>query len=225
MSFRPSVFSRSKFFSSRYFRLFETRRLPLMGLVAGFGFSLAMQGVALAAPLDPTGLWYTTGEDSIIKITPCLANNTTFCGTLVWLREPLEDGKPKVDHENPDKAKRTQPMIGIQLLSDLAAEKDLWRGKAYNPEDGRTYNITFKVLPAKGHEKDKTPGDSAEIEGCILRILCKTDGFTRAHSIPGQADATTSAPASPHPVPSATAPKPSATAPATAPKPAKPPAH
>jgi len=204
MLFRPS--------SESFFNAFFSSPFPLAGVwkrvLAGVSISLAMQGIALAAPIDPTGLWYTTGEDSIIKIAPCqppVAGTatapgaaTTYCGTLVWLKEPLEDGKPKVDHENPDKSKRTIPMIGIQLLTELTADKNHWRGKAYNPEDGKTYDITFQVLPAKGHEKEKLPGDSAEIEGCILKILCKTDGFTRAHSIPGQPDAVAT-PAAPKP--------------------------
>ncbi|MEJ0095820.1 MAG: DUF2147 domain-containing protein [Methylocella sp.] len=136
----------------------------------------ALATPAAATPDDPSGLWFTKNNGSIIKIAPCAA---FYCGALVWLKEPNDpDGKPRSDKYNEDPAKRGQPMIGIELLIDLAPEKDHWRGKAYNPEDGKTYDITFKTIT------DKTPGDKAEIEGCILKILCKTDVFTRTQAIP-----------------------------------------
>ncbi len=133
-------------------------------------------GVAAAAPDSPAGLWFTQNEKSIIKIAPC---GEDFCGTLIWLKEPTgPDGKPKSDTQNEDAAKRGKPLIGLEILKDLSADDDRWRGKAYNPEDGKTYDITFKVVANKAN------GDRAEIEGCILKILCKTDVFTRAQAVP-----------------------------------------
>jgi uncharacterized protein (DUF2147 family) len=142
-------------------------------------FILLYSSQAWPAPTDPAGLWSTKDDESIIKIAPC---GTNYCGTLVWLKEPNEpNGKPKLDHYNKDKTKRTRPMVGIDLLLDLAADGDHWRGKAYNPEDGETYDITFKV---DAGSKGPGPGDKAEIEGCLMRILCKTENFTRAPAIP-----------------------------------------
>ena len=69
-------------------------------------------------------------------------------------------------------------MIGLQILSNLTADQDHWRGKAYNPQDGKTYDITFKVIP------DRAAGDKAEIEGCVLKFLCKTDVFTKTQTMP-----------------------------------------
>ncbi len=130
----------------------------------------------LAAPEGPSGLWFTKNDGSIIKIAPC---GEFYCGALVWLKEQNgADGKPRADKYNEDTAKRGRPLLGIELLIDLTADNDHWRGKAYNPEDGKTYDITFKVIP------DKAAGDKAEIEGCILKILCKTDVFTKTQSVP-----------------------------------------
>ncbi len=171
--FPPSRFERSR------------RRIDLASAMAAIALSFAcassnaapaLATPAAATPDDPSGLWFTKNNGSIIKIAPCAA---FYCGALVWLKEPNDpDGKPRSDKYNEDPAKRGQPMIGIELLIDLAPEKDHWRGKAYNPEDGKTYDITFKTIT------DKTPGDKAEIEGCILKILCKTDVFTRTQAIP-----------------------------------------
>jgi uncharacterized protein (DUF2147 family) len=132
---------------------------------------------ALAAPNDPSGLWSTKDDESIIEIAPCGEN---YCGTLVWLKEPSEnDGTQKADRLNEDETLRGRPLIGIVLLVDLEPEKTKWRGKAYNPDDGKTYEITFKPGPSKA------PGEKAEIEGCILKILCQSETFTRVETIPG----------------------------------------
>ncbi len=142
------------------------------------GFPLEGASAALAAPIDPSGLWSTKDDESIIKIAPC---DKFYCGTLVWLKEPNDaHGKPKLDDQNTDAAKRSRPMLGMEILSNMAAEKDHWRGTAYNADDGKFYDITFKVTTTK------TPNDTGEIEGCILKILCKTEIFNRAPSIPGQ---------------------------------------
>jgi uncharacterized protein (DUF2147 family) len=126
---------------------------------------------AMAAPEDPAGLWLTKGGGSIIKIAPC---GKFMCGALIWLKEPVDAaGKPKSDTLNEDAAKRGRPMIGIGILLDLEPEKDHWRGKAYNPKDGKTYDITFKAFAEK-----------AEVEGCMMKILCQTDTFIRTQSVP-----------------------------------------
>lgn len=153
--------------------------IPLASRLAGAAAVLAMTAsMAVAAPADPSGLWFTKGDLSIIRIGPCGAH---LCGKLVWLKEPKNaDGSPKLDRNNKDSAKQTRPMLGLDLLTDFAAEDDHWVGHAYNPEDGRTYDITFKVDDPKG----KPVGDTAEIRGCVLRYLCKSETFKRANEIP-----------------------------------------
>ncbi|VFU07207.1 conserved exported protein of unknown function [Methylocella tundrae] len=152
--------------------------LPATASLA-LAIAAAMSSPASAAPEPPTGLWFTKNDGSIIKIAPCGAD---YCGTLIWLKEPNGfDGKPRIDKYNEDPAKRGRSLVGIEILIDLAADNDRWRGKAYNPEDGKTYDITFKVVP------DKMTGDKAEIEGCILKILCKTDVFTKTQAVPKDA--------------------------------------
>jgi uncharacterized protein (DUF2147 family) len=158
---------------------------------------------ASTLPLDPSGYWSTKDDESIIRISPCVTPAATtpaaatppaptppaaapagtssapYCGTLVWLKEPLEKGVPKTDTENPDKEKRSRPLIGLELLTELSADKDHWKGKAYNADDGKIYDITFKVIP------DKVKGDTGEITGCVLRILCMSETFTKVQSVPG----------------------------------------
>jgi uncharacterized protein (DUF2147 family) len=155
----------------------RTCRSKLIPAGAGALVALCLSiSAASAAPDSPAGLWFTQNEGSIIKIAPCGEN---FCGTLIWLKEPDGlDGKPKSDTLNEDSSKRGKPLIGLEILKNLSADNDRWRGTAYNPENGKTYDITFKVVP------DEAAGDKAEIEGCVLKILCKTDVFTKTQAVP-----------------------------------------
>lgn len=155
----------------------SSARRRFVGLAAAAVLAGWILPPAAHAKDDPSGLWLTNGGGSIIKIAPCGKN---LCGALVWLKEPTDAaGKPKIDRLNEDPSKRSRPMIGIGILIDLEPQSDHWRGKAYNPKDGKTYDITFKIS-----------GDKAEVEGCVMKILCATDSFTRAQSIPKPVAAT-----------------------------------
>lgn len=160
-------------------RLFHGSRRTRQGkaFIAAAALFMQCQGVSLGAaiPDSPAGLWFTQNRESIMKIEPCGGN---FCGTLIWLKEPDgPDGAPKSDRLNEDMSKRGKPMIGLEILQNLSAADDRWRGKAYNPEDGKTYEVTFKVV----HDK---AGDKAEVEGCVLKVLCQTNVFTKTQVAP-----------------------------------------
>ncbi len=132
---------------------------------------------ASADPISPEGFWYTKGNESIIKFQPC---KQSFCGTVVWLKDPLDaNGAPFTDLKNPDTTKRTKPMIGLEIFNGLSPVDDHWKGKAYNADDGKTYDITFTV------KTDKEPNDKADVRGCILGFLCGTETFTRTAEVPG----------------------------------------
>ena len=153
--------------------------LAAAGLTAALVFGVAGQARA-DEPVTPSGIWYTDGQESIIKVHNCGADQSTYCGTMVWLKEPTEaDGSPKIDKLNKDPAKKNKPLIGLDILLNMKADDDHWTGKAYNPEDGKLYDITFKV------KTDKEENDQADLRGCILRYLCKTETFNRAKEVPG----------------------------------------
>jgi uncharacterized protein (DUF2147 family) len=169
--------------------MFQTVRSCFAALPA-FAFSI-QAGVGVAAlvgtpglshaedakPIPPDGIWYDGKSSAIIKFQPC---KTGYCGTVVWLKEPTTaDGSPMVDTANPDPAKRKRPIIGLEIFSGMVPEEDHWKGKAYNADDGKTYDITFTV------KTDKEPNDKADVRGCVLRILCGTETFSRAPEVPG----------------------------------------
>jgi len=87
-----------------------------------------------------------TGDESS-QIQIFKATNGKYYGKIVWLKEPNENGKPKVDDENPDKALQNKPILGLQLLKGFIFEEksDEWKdGSIYDPESGKTYNCFIK---------------------------------------------------------------------------------
>ena len=162
-------------------RLTSRRRGAIAAAALAAALVSGSSGYARADdPTSPTGIWYTDGAESIIKVHSCADDPATFCGTLVWLKVPTEaDGSAKVDKLNKDPAKRNKPMIGLDILLGMKSDDDHWAGKAYNPEDGKFYDITFKV------KSDKEENDQADLRGCLLKFLCKTETFNRAKEVPG----------------------------------------
>jgi len=60
------------------------------------------------------GKWYNTEKDAQVEI---IKESGKYSGKIVWLAEPIENGKPKVDKNNSDKSKRTRPIMGMKLLN------------------------------------------------------------------------------------------------------------
>lgn len=155
------------------------RCVAVAALVTGFGLaSFGPIGVAHAAAIPPDGIWYDKDQSAIIKFHPCTDVASNYCGTIVWLKDPMDaDGSPKVDTLNKDPAKKGKPMIGLDVFTRMVEDDDHWKGKAYNAEDGKTYDVTVAL---------KTPnGDVADVRGCLLGFLCRTEQFKRAAQVPG----------------------------------------
>ena len=93
------------------------------------------------------GTWATDGDKSHVEIAPC---GLKFCGSIVRLKEPLDDdGKLKHDANNPNKILRDRSIIGLPLLANFVASTagNVWEdGTIYNPEDGKTYSCTLTLL-------------------------------------------------------------------------------
>ena len=85
------------------------------------------------------GLWRTADSKACVEISRC---GTKYCGTIVWLKEPLKDGKPAVDDKNPDETKRARPVLGLVIVRDFVYDGDnVWTdGKVYDPESGNDYS-------------------------------------------------------------------------------------
>ena len=132
--------------------------------------ALAAFALLLAAPVhaaEPAGTWLAAEGKSQVRVSKCGAN---LCGSVVWLKSPNDEGgKPKLDIHNADPGLRARPILGVPVLLSMAPEGDLWRGRIYNAEDGKTYAATFKLSGER----------AAVVQGCVAAVFCKTQTWTR----------------------------------------------
>jgi uncharacterized protein (DUF2147 family) len=113
-------------------------------------FSLALLAALYAeeprASSDPVfGFWLIENQRSVIEIAPC---GDRVCGTIVWMKEPLDDGgDPKSDHQNTDNKLHGRPLCGMELISGLRkSSPGAWLdGSIYSPKDGQTYSASLKL--------------------------------------------------------------------------------
>lgn len=144
--------------------------LPILNRAA---LALAFLGLPLAGSAlagNPEGIWTMSDGKVTVKVDDCSGK---LCARIVGLKEPISkiDGKPKVDRENPDPAKRGRPLMGLPILIDMKpAGEDLWQGAIYNPDDGKTYSATVRQT-----------GDKMKVKGCVAGIFCKTNTFLRSN--------------------------------------------
>jgi uncharacterized protein (DUF2147 family) len=104
------------------------------------------------------GTWITEEGTSAVDITK---SGGTYIGKISWLEEPNENGKPKVDDENPDPELAKRPIMGLPLVMDFVydSKKERWiEGSIYDPDNGKTYDCfawfedeDFDVLYLKGY--------------------------------------------------------------------------
>jgi len=135
------------------------------GPVASLFVVLALL-VAAATPAtaDPSGTWLTQSGDTKVHIARC---SNSYCGTIVWQKTPSNDTK------NPDPAKRSRPLVGVQMIHGMTASgANQWSGQLYNPQDGKTY--TGK-LSLEG-------GDRMKLSGCVMGgLFCKSQTWTKSN--------------------------------------------
>jgi len=111
---------------------------------------LVKQNIAAQVKSDDiVGTWLTPGKEPA-KILIYKSGEKYF-GKIVWLKYPEENGKPRLDNNNPDKARRNNQIIGLVILKGFQFDGvDEWEdGKIYDPENGKTYSCYLSL-------KDKT---------------------------------------------------------------------
>jgi uncharacterized protein (DUF2147 family) len=144
-------------------------RLSILGLAA-----LMLAGLIPGAAAQQTppvaGRWLVEDRKGVIEIYPCADK---ICGKLAWLSEPNnDDGKPKLDRNNPDPALRQQPLCGLTMLHNFRqVEPNRWgEGLIYNPENGKTYHATMTL-----------DGNLLKLRGYVgIPLFGETQTWTRA---------------------------------------------
>lgn len=105
--------------------------------------------VRLAGAQNPAdrilGTYITDEKDAKVEV---YKKNGKYYGKICWLKTPYsEDGKPILDKNNPNKALRSRPVMGLIFLSDFVYSKGEWiNGKIYAPKEGMNVNGRLKFL-------------------------------------------------------------------------------
>ena len=113
-------------------------------LIAGV---LSVAALCLAANGDDIlGVWNNEEKDAKIEIFKC---KNRYCGRIVFAKEPnypagSTEGTPgslRLDHNNPDSAKRSRLIIGLQIVNDFtfAGDSVYKDGTVYDPKNGKAY--------------------------------------------------------------------------------------
>ena len=149
-----------------------------LGLAVGPAAAQEAQGAQGAQPRQeqlqaPYGVWMPEDEGSKVEIYSC---GDAMCGRVTWMLEEFdEDGNILTDIYNPNPALRSAPVLGLVIMTDIRPTEDegVWRGRVYNPQDGRTYDFWLTV-------KSDT---RITIQGCgLYNLVCQTHTWDRVDS-------------------------------------------
>ena len=98
----------------------------------------------LAAEFGPDsvlGTWLVGKEDAKVIIYKC---DEKICGKIVWLKTP-ED----LDTKNPNPAKRSEKVLGMNILWGFTFSQGQWvGGRIYDPDSGKTYRCKMWLKSA-----------------------------------------------------------------------------
>ncbi|WP_026605692.1 DUF2147 domain-containing protein [Methylocapsa acidiphila] len=132
------------------------RRLILSAIAfAAFGAGLAKA--------DPIGEWRVADGNATVQIRKC---GGAYCGFVATTRTA-----PGRDEKNPDPAKRSRSVLGIEVLINLRpAGNNLWTGTTYNAEDGQFYSAKVSLQSER----------ALQIQGCVPNsTLCGSETWVR----------------------------------------------
>ncbi|MFD1033914.1 DUF2147 domain-containing protein [Sphingomonas hankookensis] len=115
--------------------------------------------VPASAATPIAGRYLTEDGAGVIEVGRC---GNRVCGRLVRILKS-EPNAPKTDVNNSDPALRSRPILGMPILSNFADAGSDWRGRIYDPRNGKTYKSIVS----------RQPNGSLKVQGCIA-IFCQT---------------------------------------------------
>lgn len=151
------------------------KRLP--GIVIAILAIMCSTQVLASGTDEILGLWNNEEKSARIEMFRC---GEGYCGKIVELKEQNYPegstdgipGTPKVDHHNPDPAKRTVPVLGLQIVNDMRpTDSGKWSGgTVYDPKNGKTYKGKLTLVAP----------ERLELRGYIgIPLIGRTTTWTR----------------------------------------------
>ena len=133
-----------------------------MAMAVGFYASAQKADAILGQWANPNG------QDHIF----IYKKGNKYFGKLDWIKVPNdEQGKPKTDKNNPDKALQSRPDLGLELLKDFTfdGEKVYEDGTIYDPKSGKTYSCKMVM-----------DGNKLKIRGYVgISLFGRTEVWTK----------------------------------------------
>jgi len=133
-----------------------------MAMMSGFCVSAQKADAILGQWANPNG------QDHIL----IYKKGNKYFGKLDWIKVPNdEQGKPKTDKNNPDKALQSRPDLGLELLKDFTfdGEKIYEDGTIYDPKSGKTYSCKMTL-----------DGNNLKIRGYVVfSLFGRSEVWTR----------------------------------------------
>ncbi|HEX6914660.1 MAG TPA: DUF2147 domain-containing protein [Chitinophagaceae bacterium] len=120
-------------------------------------------------PDDILGTWVAAENKARVQI---YKSGNRYFGKIVWLKEPVKDGKIKTDKHNPDPSKRSNPVVGLVVLRNFVFDDGQWvQGEVYDPSSGNEYSCRIS-MPNK---------NTMKVRGYLgISLLGRTEVWKRA---------------------------------------------
>jgi len=122
------------------------------------------------------GVWLTADGKARVEIS---RQEEKYNGRIIWLKEPVKNGKVVVDDKNPDEKLRDRPVLGISLMRDFVYdEENVWvGGRVYDPESGNDYKGKIHLVDEK----------TLDLRGYVLiPLFGRTETWTRVLDVPAE---------------------------------------
>ncbi|MFT4733649.1 MAG: hypothetical protein ACI9DJ_000984 [Algoriphagus sp.] len=135
-----------------------------------FLFMLALISFCTSAQSITDGTWFNEEKDGRIQF---YIQADKLYGKIAWLQKPEENGKSRLDVNNPKASDAKKPLLGLVFLKGFVKDgTKAWEdGTIYDPKSGKTYSSTI----------DAANPDRLDVRGFVgFSFLGRTTVFTRA---------------------------------------------
>lgn len=126
---------------------------------------LLMSVTSAEAAVPIVGHWLTEDGSAVIAVAPC---GSVLCGHVERVVKTMP-GATRNDSHNPDPALRARAILGVPILTGFTDAGADWRGRIYNPQDGKTYK---SIVTREGD-------GTLKVKGCIS-FFCRAQVWTPA---------------------------------------------
>jgi uncharacterized protein (DUF2147 family) len=125
------------------------KQIAPFALAATFAAALFAPTPALA---DPSGVWLRENGNARVRMARC---GDSFCGTIAWVKDP----------DSPSK-------VGQRVFYEMKESgANAYSGKAFNPENGKTYSGKMTIS-----------GGKMTTSGCVLGgMICQSVNWTKVN--------------------------------------------